>query len=141
MPLASSLRAPVELQSSKPIEAQWHQAAKIGDVEHMKSLVASKKELLNHHQKGIGHTALHWSASAGQMHVVEWLLSEGFSPIDTTNSSDSTALHSAAGGGHIDIVKRLLAAGADKTLVDEDKQTPASLAKSRGHADVAAALS
>ena len=37
--------------------------------------------------------------------------------------------------------KAAMDAGADRTLADEDKQTPASLAKSRGHADVAAALS
>ena len=128
------------MDTSKPIEAQWHQAAKVGDLTHMKALLGQKPELLGHHQKGIGHTALHWAASSGQLEVVEWLLAGGFSPIDARNSGESTPLHSAAGGGALAVVERLLAAGADRKAVDEDGETPASLARTRGHAEIAALL-
>ena len=73
------------------------------------------------------------------MATVEWLLSLG-APVDARNSLDSTPLHAAAGSGQLVAVQRLLAAGADTSVKDEDGMTPAKLAASRGHADVAAVL-
>ena len=105
----------------------------------MKTLLATKPELLTHHQKGIGHTALHWAASANQYAIAEWLLAEG-AKVDATNASDATPLHAAAGAGHLALVERLLVAGASTAGKDDDGLTPASLAASRGHAEVAAAL-
>ena len=105
----------------------------------MKSLYESKPELLKHHQKGIGHTALHWSSSSGWIPCVEWLLENGAS-VHELNSSDATPLHAAAGGGHLAIVQRLLKAGADPKLKDDDGNTPSALAASRGHTEVAAAI-
>jgi ankyrin repeat protein len=127
------------VDTSKPPEAQWHQAAKLGAIDHMKTLLASKPDFVQHHQKGIGHTALHWAASAGQIETVEWLLESG-ACVNAMNSSDATPLHSAAGGGHMDVVRCLLGAGADATAKDEDGATPKSLASARGHGAVAATL-
>ena len=38
---------------------------------------AVQAKLLAVQAKGIGHTALHWAASAGHVQVVEWLISVG----------------------------------------------------------------
>ena len=127
------------IDTSKPIEEQWHQAAKLGELDFLKGLLKERSSLLEHRKKGIGHTALHWACSSGQMATVEWLLGLG-APVDALNALDSTPLHAAAGSGQLMAVERLLKAGADKSIKDEDGETPASLAMLRGHADCAAAL-
>jgi uncharacterized protein len=48
-------------------------------------------------------------------------------------------LHGAADSGHPDVVAFLLAAKADAGLKNAAGQTPADLARGRGHADIAAA--
>ena len=93
----------------------------------------------DHHKKGIGHTALHWSAAGGHVMAIDWLLENGAS-VKSLNSNDSTPLHSAAGSGHLVAVQRLVDAGADPKAIDDDDMTAASLAASRGHANVASVL-
>ena len=109
----ASASQPADIDRTKPPDYQWHQAAKLGDLNLMKSLYESKPELLKHHQKGIGHTALHWSSC--WIPCVEWLLENGAS-VHELNSSDATPLHPAAGGSHLAIVQRLLKAGADQRM-------------------------
>jgi hypothetical protein len=124
---------------SKPVEEQWQQAAKFGDLAHAKKLLAEKPELLEKRARGIGHTALHWAAANAQAEVVSWLIEAGASP-NCRNNGDSTPLHSAAGAGHVHIVKLLLEKGADKAAGDSGGETPGALAAARGHAEVVAAL-
>jgi len=136
---ASALRADSGVDLSKSIDDQWHQAAKVGALEHLKKLRAEKPELLEKRARGIGHTALHWAAANAQLAVVQWLLDEGMSP-NIRNNGESTPLHSAAGGGHAAVAKLLVERGADKAALDSGDETAAQLATSRGHAEVATML-
>ena len=43
----------------------------------------------------------------------------------------STALHAASREGHVEVITALLAAGADKTMKDEDGRTPYDVAKNK----------
>jgi len=127
------------IDTSKSVDEQWQQAAKIGALAHMQKLHAEDSSLLQKKARGIGHTALHWSAANGQLSVVSWLLDAGLSP-NVRNNGDSTPLHSAAGAGHVDVVQLLLNRGADKALGDSGGEKAADLAAARGHTAVVAAL-
>ena len=41
----------------------------------------------------------------------------------------STTLHAASENGHVEVITALLAAGADKTMKNEDGKTPHDVAK------------
>jgi hypothetical protein len=112
-PLSVSIPgAGVPLDTSKPVDQQWFQAAKLGLVAELMRLHAQQPELLSKCARGIGHTALHWSAAAGHVGAVEWLVEAGADP-NVRNAGESTPLHSAAGGGHLPVVALLLRNGAD----------------------------
>ena len=139
LPSAASGAVGAFVDESKPVDEQWHQAAKVGALAHLKKLHAAQPELLQKKARGIGHTALHWAAANAHVDVAAWLLETGMPP-DIRNNGDSTPLHSAAGGGHLAIVRLLLERGADPKAMDSSDQTAAELASSRGHAEVAAAI-
>ena len=125
--------------SDKPIEEQWHQAAKVGDTAFLQQAHSSNSALLSHHKKGIGNTALHWAALRGHLESIEFLLVAG-AAVNARNSSKATPLHKAASSGQLAAVQRLLDAGADATVRDDDGASPRSLATSQGHTEVVAAL-
>ena len=96
---------------SLPLDQQWMAAAKIGAVDELKRCHAEDASLLTKQARGIGHTALHWSAAAGHLTAVTWLLDAGC-PVGVRNAGDSTPLHSAAGMGQVAVVEELLKRGA-----------------------------
>ena len=102
---------------SQPVDVQWQQAAKVGAVVELKRLLAEDVALLEKPARGIGHTALHWSAAAGHLSAVSFLLDSG-AGVDKRNAGDSTPLHSAAGGGHLDVISELLRRGANPSAKD-----------------------
>jgi ankyrin repeat protein/uncharacterized GH25 family protein len=97
-----------------------HEAAKNGDINQVKSLLANKADV---NAKGImGRTPLHEAARGGYTDVVELLL---------TNKADArakdrmgnTALHEAAIGGNAEIATLLLAHGADVNALNDKGET------------------
>ncbi|XP_045476233.1 inhibitor of Bruton tyrosine kinase [Harmonia axyridis] len=73
----------------------------------------------------LGRTALHSSASYGNLQVVKWLLKNKNGNINARdNESGYTPLHRALYFGRINIAIELLKAGADPTLLDRDGLTP-----------------
>jgi len=58
----------------------------------------------------------------------------------TARAACGSPLHAAAMNGHIESAKILLAAGADRAALDPQGRTPAEVAASRGHPEVAALL-
>ena len=53
--------------------------------------------------------------------------------INVQDNADYTALHWACYFGYSDIVKSLMLAGADEQITNMSKETPAQVAKKRGH--------
>lgn len=53
------------IDRSAPLDQQWVAAAKAGAVDALKRCYEADNSLLTKPARGIGHTALHWSAAAG----------------------------------------------------------------------------
>uniref|UniRef100_A0A7S4BDF6 J domain-containing protein n=1 Tax=Chrysotila carterae TaxID=13221 RepID=A0A7S4BDF6_CHRCT len=136
---ATDLSSKVQVDTTLPPEQQWMQAAKSGSVVDLKRLHEQTPSLLGAAAKGIGHTALHWSAAAGHLEAIRWLLDAGCE-VNVRNAGDSTPLHSAAGSGHAEACSELIARGADVGALDSGDETAAGLAAARGHAAVVALL-
>lgn len=100
-----------------------HDAAKAGDVETVKKLITETPYL----RKAIdtsGNTPAIIAAGAGQIKVVEYLLSIGVG-VNDTSSSRRTMLHAACDGGRLDMVKLLLTKyRADVNAADDKKWQP-----------------
>jgi ankyrin repeat protein len=69
-----------------------------------------------------GNTALHLSASHGQVFVVKTLLDEGAN-INACNNNKETPLHLAAANGHLEVVQDLLKAKAYFSVVDGQQRS------------------
>ena len=121
---------------------EWLEAAKCGCLDAMRRLLSAHgAHLLGHRGKGcslgfIGHSALHWSAAKGHMHVLEWLLEEG-AEVGLINNAESTPLHTAAQNNHAAAVERLLSAGADAHARNAEGQTAREVALERDQVEVA----
>ena len=64
-----------------PHGKEWLEAAKKGEVHAMKHLLAAHPTLLGYRGKGcslgfIGHSALHWAASKGNVQALRWLIEQ-----------------------------------------------------------------
>ena len=57
-------------------------------------------EIVHHKARGIGHTAMHWCGSRGEVQIMVWLLSLG-ADVNARNTSEATPLHAAAGNGQV----------------------------------------
>jgi len=86
-----------------------------------------------------GSTALHFAVAAGQVDVVQSLLSAG-ADITKRNLAGVTPLHLAVLDGETSIAKALLAKGADAKLKDEAGETLLMLAARHGDGEMAGAL-
>jgi ankyrin repeat protein len=94
-----------------PTHAQLVDAARSGDVEAVRSLLAEGADA--NAVQGDGMTALHWAAERGHAAVADLLLSAGAALEAKTRIGSYTPLHLASRGGHGSIATALLDAGAD----------------------------
>lgn len=90
-----------------------------------------------------GDTALHFAVEWGHNATVTELLNRLHTDQQRTelilaqNNRGETALHLAAQFGQNEIVQILLAHGADSTIQNNDHQTPAAVAREKGHSALA----
>ena len=122
----------------KPPE-QWIDCAKRGDKAAMEALLAADASLLSHKARGIGHTAMHWAAAGGDKNLMQWLLSMK-ADVNCRNNSEATPLHTAASSGQAYSVEWLLTRGADGSLVNDDGNTAADMAKKKNRPDLATTI-
>ena len=78
-----------------------------------------------------GWTALHYAAATGQKPMIEWLIKNG-AQVNVVTERQVTPLYMAARSVSLDAVDALLAAGADKTICNDQGISPATAAKQRG---------
>jgi ankyrin repeat protein len=87
-------------------------AARDGDIEHIKTLLALGTNVDNKIWGGDQGTALHWAAGAGQTETVEFLIERG-ADVNISNEASAAPLEYAVRSGHAEIAKILLDNGAD----------------------------
>lgn len=107
------------------LEKQFIKAAKNGDFERVKMMLADNADLLVSRDKD-GSTALHCATWKGHVKLVEFLIGAG-APINSHNNNDhwgTTPLHAAAHANQAIIVQLLIEAGADINAVDMNGKTP-----------------
>lgn len=100
-------------------------AAKTGDIEKARLLLAADSDLLNARDTD-GSTPLHCAAWKGEKEMVAFLLGAG-ADVSIHNTNDhwgTTPLHAAAHANQAAIVQLLLDAGADTNAVDMNGNTP-----------------
>jgi ankyrin repeat protein len=110
-----------------PVEAgEIHKAAKDGDLETVKSLLAKDPKLLNAGNK-FQQTALAIASYSGHKEIVDFLIEKG-ADIHKKDKFGAMPIHMAVVKGHIDIVKKLVAKGADITAKTVNGKVPMQLA-------------
>lgn len=83
-----------------------------------------------------GWTALHYAAASGQKPMIELLLKNG-AEVNAVTERQVTPLYMAARSLARDAVDALLAAGADKTICNDQGISPSSVARQRGSSTIA----
>lgn len=94
------------------------------------------------HQPEARETALMAAASAGHVHLVQFLLTAG-AAVNARNVQRETALLRATMKGHVDVVRALLAAKADPDMTTSSlngARTPLMVALSYGNTEMASVL-
>ena len=86
-------------------------AIKLGDINKVKQLIGSDKEVLNT-MTSFG-TWLHVAAKKGRHEIVKYLVEKGVDIDARGGTFDASALNLTAGAGHLEIVKYLIEAGAE----------------------------
>ncbi len=110
------------------------EAAALGDVPHLRALLAEVPDRLAEHSFD-GWTALHLAAHFGQLEAMETLLAAGAEArARSTNDLGNTPLHAALAGGQRTAAEVLLRAGADANAADAEGHAPLHLAAKDGDA-------
>ena len=118
--------------------ADIHEAAKTGNLEQARNLIANDKGQLNA-KDTLGYTPLHWSLIRAQWPLATYLLEAGADPT-LTGSDGATTLHCAANHDKAEIICRLIEKGVDPNAKNIWGNTPLALTVQRGCARTARAL-
>ena len=121
----------------KSVNKAIRNAIKIGDINEVKQLIGSDKEILDT-VTAFG-TWLHVAAKKGCFEIVQYLIDAGIDIDAKGGTFDASALNLAAGEGHLEIVKYLIEAGAELD-VSLAKRNPLFGAIYDGHKDVVECL-
>jgi ankyrin repeat protein len=100
-----------------------------------------KRMTRNETPLSLPQTSLHYAASWGLHHVVEYLITEHSQDVCSRDSTDNaTPLHLASLNGHVNAARKLIERGADTTAQDNYGETPLYMALGGGQVDVARML-
>ncbi|OGF66834.1 MAG: hypothetical protein A2Y62_10675 [Candidatus Fischerbacteria bacterium RBG_13_37_8] len=133
-----SLVLALSILSFPALTDEIHDAAKAGNLEKVKELIAENAALVNAKtERGI--TPLHNACASENAELVEFLLSKG-ADVNAQNDSLYTPLHFAAGSNRPEAVKLLLQNGAKIDAQSREGETPLHTAAFDGLLDVAKIL-
>lgn len=118
--------------------ADIHEAAKKGDLEKIKQILAAGKDAMNA-RDAPGYTPLHWALIRAQWKAAGYLLDAGAGTA-ITGEDGATMLHCAANHDYPDIVKKLIAKGVPLNQPNIWGNTPLALTVQRGCAATARLL-
>ncbi|XP_024016425.1 ankyrin repeat domain-containing protein 2B [Eutrema salsugineum] len=122
-----------EAEEGEEEESIVHQTASLGDVEGLKTALASGGN--KDEEDSEGRTALHFACGYGEMKCAQVLL-DGGANVNAVDKNNNTPLHYAAGYGRKECVSLLLENGAAVTLQNMDSKTPIDVAKLNNQLDV-----
>ncbi|KAL5724535.1 Ankyrin repeat domain-containing protein 2B [Ranunculus cassubicifolius] len=122
-----------EDETANEEESIVHHTASVGDVEGLKSALASGAD--KDEEDSEGRTALHFACGYGEVKCSQVLLEAG-AAVDALDKNKNTALHYAAGYGRKECVALLLENGAAVTLQNLDGKTPLDVAKLNNQQEV-----
>ncbi|PQE16950.1 hypothetical protein CJF30_00003645 [Rutstroemia sp. NJR-2017a BBW] len=123
-------------------------ALALGDTKFYDKAKLKIQEAVGNYEKMLGEEdlsmlalkeSLAWIYSAaryGLWEVVKLLLSTGLVQVNSRNIVGQPPLFWPAAKGYVDTVKLLLQAGADYGIVDNDGNTPLSIAEENGHYEI-----
>lgn len=130
----------VELLRSKAGELDVFEAATLGDLSRLRSLLASNPALAKAFSQD-GFTALHLATFFAQPEAAEELLRAGADPnAMATNPMKVAVINSAAASGRADLVKIVLGAGADPNARQMAGYTALHAAAARDNVEMTQAL-
>ena len=116
------------------------QAAREGDIEHIKTLLALGVNINSRTWFGDQGSALHRASSAGRTETVKFLIEKGAN-VNIKDEASVLPIHRAAGSGHADIVKILLDNGAfPGPQLGYTSKVPLNYAAKGGHIEAAKVL-
>jgi len=124
----------------RPIaDAPVADAAMRGDAAKIRALLKQGADV--NAAQGDGMTALHWSASKGDVDAARMLIYAGARVEAVTRNGNYTPLHLAAKAGNLSVVRALLDAGANvNAKTSSGGASPLHLAAAQGNAEVVNAL-
>jgi len=108
-----------------------HKAAKSGDMEEVKKLIAEGKNV-NEKKKFSKKTPLMYAVENDRINIAKLLLAKGAETNDADTLGD-TALLKAAEKTNLDIMKMLLKNGADVNATNNNGDTPLLNVTKKGH--------
>jgi len=118
------------------IDIQLLEAAKAGDLELVKKLVATNLHAVNCRDVDGRHsTPLHFAAGYNRVSVVEYLLEHG-ADVHAKDKGGLVPLHNACSYGHYEVTELLIKHGACVNVADLWKFTPLHEAASKGKFEI-----
>jgi len=115
-----------------------HEAAKNGDVESIKSILAEDPSQLNT-QDWLGYTPVNWAANRGQWDAMIFLIEAG-ADVNAPGLDGCISLHAACNHDHPDMIALLLDKGADQSWKNAWGNIPLHVAAQDGCPKVVALL-
>uniref|UniRef100_A0A2R5LDL0 Poly [ADP-ribose] polymerase n=2 Tax=Ornithodoros turicata TaxID=34597 RepID=A0A2R5LDL0_9ACAR len=123
-------------RGSADMEYQLLEAAKAGDLEVVKKLVAANSDIVNCRDvDGRQSTPLHFAAGYNRVSVVEHLLQQG-ADVHAKDKGGLVPLHNACSYGHYEVADLLVRHGASVNVSDLWKFTPLHEATAKGKYDI-----
>jgi ankyrin repeat protein len=116
-----------------------HFAAYFGTPEAAEVLIDAGADVSSVAENDMNVQPLHSAAASGSLETARLLLDAGASP-DARQTGGFTALHEAALHADVDLIQLLFEHGASAAVRNDEGQTPADLARSGGHDDIARQL-
>jgi ankyrin repeat protein len=109
------------------------QAVQQNNLDTVKALLKENPEAVSSGDP-FGRKPIHFAANAGNLEMVNYLLSQGADPKTLTNAGTSS-LHYAALNGNVDIIKLFLEKGIELDIQNNQSATPFYYAAMQGHAE------
>lgn len=136
--MAANVPTRVGLEYHNDRASLFHAACKIGSKDYAALLIARGATTAT--EDDSGRTPLFYAAHHGHLEVVRWLIDEQGIPVNARDSGNRSAIFYASEEGRIDVVEELILKGADVNSADFEGETPARLAESNGHYNIATLL-
>ena len=117
------------MSDSTPPLLEIHTFSKEGNLEKVMEIVENDPEMV-HARSKYGDVPLHLAVDAGEVEIVDYLLSKGGELNDKTKFG-FTPLHRSAWKGHLEMAKYLVDKGAVLNATDNTGKTPLDAATSK----------